>query len=309
MARTIGVEVPISLIEALAGGAPIIEVAHLREDAGCLAKSLHGRLLLLLSQKDKTHLVESDAEGVDIAHAAERGNSFLIDGDGLVVTLHSAQCRPLHGEPDGHLSLIAKQRVDYVCLLRILKRTLVIAELIVDFRRHAIDDGLSRSVVCAGGIAQRLQDVLFSLSRVVGSQVDARQGIEGGGSLVRIAQLLVDADATRGILCGCREVGQPHTDNGQQIEAVALGGIVMTVEGQCAERILAGEPILLGIVEPLSSPIPHLLAQRVCGCVGGKLYSFVGELLLIKVVEEAVGGLHAALLIEVGNEFSRVLCP
>lgn len=40
----------------------------------------------------------------------------LIDGDGLVVTLHSAQCRPLHGEPDGHLSLIAKQRVDYVCL-------------------------------------------------------------------------------------------------------------------------------------------------------------------------------------------------
>lgn len=108
---------------------------------------------------------------------------------------------------------------------------------------------------------------------------------------------------------GCREVGQPHTDNGQQIEAVALGGIVMTVEGQCAERILAGEPILLGIVEPLSSPIPHLLAQRVCGCVGGKLYSFVGELLLIEVVEEAVGGLHAALLIEVGNEFSRVLCP
>lgn len=73
------------------------------------------------------------------------------------------------------------------------------SELIVDFRRHAIDDGLSRSVVCAGGIAQRLQDVLFSLSRVVGSQVDARQGVEGGGSLVGIAQLLVDADATRGI--------------------------------------------------------------------------------------------------------------
>ena len=110
------------------------------------------------------------------------------------------------------------------------------------FPTHAIDDGLSRSVVCAGGIAQRLQDVLFSLSRVVGSQVDARQGIEGGGSLVGIAQLLVDADATRGILCGCREVGQPHTDNGQQIEAVALGGIVMTVEGSARSAYWRASP-------------------------------------------------------------------
>ena len=102
----------------------------------------------------------------------------------------------------------------------------------------------------------------------------------------------VDIEALLGIGCRILEVAQTHIDASQQIQAIGLGvaGAMIQLEG--LEAIILALGIILLVIEPLRSPVPHLLANRVGRYLGRKPDFFLGELFLVEKGEKAVGGFY-----------------
>ena len=105
-----------------------------------------------------------------------------------------------------------------------------------------------------------------------------------------IATGYVDIEALLGIGGRVLEVAQTHIDASQQIQAIGLGvaGAMIQLEG--LEAIILALGIILLVIEPLRSPVPHLLANRVGWHMGRKPDFFLGELFWVVNGEKAVGG-------------------
>ena len=104
-----------------------------------------------------------------------------------------------------------------------------------------------------------------------------------------VTALEVNLQALLRIVGGALEVAQAHTRHAQQVQAVGLDVAAVGTKRQRLAAILQRQLILLLVVIPLRSPVPHLLSHAVDRCSGLELNELVSKLLIVVRAHQLVG--------------------
>ena len=180
----------------------------------------------------------------------------------------------------------------------------------IDFGGHALQHGHAPGVVGQLCLLNPFEDILLRLLRLMSGHVDARQRVQARTDAVGIAALLVEFAALLGIAGSSVEVGQAQIGQRQDVETVSTSvGIEPDVEKRQGLLAIGHTAfILLLVVEPFGSPVPHLLLQRVGRGLGRKDNGLIDEFLLLQLTEKGIGTHHVALHVELLKQVVHTLC-
>ena len=93
--RRVGIQRPIALVKSFVRVYLVVEVAHLREEAGCLAIVRDGFLLPLLAEQRHAQAVQGNGIGMVVAHRLHLWHNLTVDVLSLLVSMQAEQGRTL----------------------------------------------------------------------------------------------------------------------------------------------------------------------------------------------------------------------
>ncbi len=248
----------------------VVGVTFLGEDLESRPEIFDRPVVVSFLEADVAHLVAADGPGLQVPGLFQFREGFKKGFLRIVVPAEGCLRRCHLRQPDRNLALQSHGLVDVAGAAGIFKALLILSHAVVDFRSHSAADSQFQRILLPFADADGLENVLFSLRRLLGREADSRQGVQRAGHPDVIFEFARQRKCRPGIFQRLVVVGLAEICYGKDVVAVALElfGHGLLAGGQSLEGVIDGLVVVLSVVVPLPRPVPGQGLDAVCLAAG-----------------------------------------